>query len=154
MADEILIDAGLFIGALLKDDPRHEEALTVVQAARSGHLSGFTTVGILSEVYAALTWEGAKPPQESEIAAQAVLAILSKPSQIRVLAEIPSVLPLMLDLAKELKLHARRIHDARHAATALVHGVGRVVTYDQSDWARFANHGMTALTPAEVDLNP
>ncbi len=59
----------------------------------------------------------------------------------------------MLEIAKELKLHARRIHDARHAATALVQGVCRVATYDQGDWARFAAQGMHAMTPAELALH-
>jgi predicted nucleic acid-binding protein len=153
MADDILLDAGLFIGALLKNDPRHGEALPVVDAARSGRFPGVTTVGILSEVYAALTWEGAKPPQEPEMAAQAVLAIIAKPSQIRVLGETSDVLPRMLELAKELKLHARRIHDARHAATALVQGVGRVVTYDQGDWDKFTIYGMTVVMPVQLASN-
>ncbi len=154
MADDILLDAGLFIGALLKNDPRHEEALTVVEAARSGRFPGVTTVGILSEVYAALTWEGAKPQQEPDIAAQAVLAIITKPSQIRVIGETTDVVPRMLELAKMLKLHARRIHDARHAATALVRGVGCVATYDQGDWDRFVCHGLTVITPAKLAMNP
>jgi predicted nucleic acid-binding protein len=59
----ILFDAGLFIGALMKNDPRHIEARPLVEAARSGNLPVCTTVGILSEVYAALTWSGAQPPQ-------------------------------------------------------------------------------------------
>jgi len=52
---KILFDAGLFIGALLQDDPRHAEARPLVEAARKGEISVCTTTGILSEVYAALT---------------------------------------------------------------------------------------------------
>jgi predicted nucleic acid-binding protein len=154
MGGDILLDAGLFIGALLKNDPRHREALTVVDAARCGRFPGVTTIGILSEVYAALTWEGAKPQHEPAIAAQAILVIMTKPSRIRILGESYGVLPRMLELARDMKLHARRIHDARHAATALAHGVNRVVTYDQGDWDRFARHGMTVIIPRKLALNP
>ncbi|HEY9284769.1 MAG TPA: hypothetical protein VIP46_15035 [Pyrinomonadaceae bacterium] len=57
-----LFDAGVFIGALLVDDPRHAEARTLVEAARRGDLFACTTTGILSEVYAALRWRRAQPP--------------------------------------------------------------------------------------------
>jgi len=53
--DKILFDAGLFIGALLQEDPRHTEARPLVKAARKGEIPVCTTTGILSEVYAALT---------------------------------------------------------------------------------------------------
>ncbi len=58
----ILFDAGLFIGALLQGDLRHQEAHSIVETARQGKLAACTTTGILSEVYAALTWVNAKPP--------------------------------------------------------------------------------------------
>ena len=54
----ILFDAGMFIGALLGGDTRHAEARPFVECARKGTLDVCTTSGILSEVYAALTWIG------------------------------------------------------------------------------------------------
>jgi predicted nucleic acid-binding protein len=61
--DLILLDAGLFIAALLNGDSRHAEARPLVEAARTGDLASCTTMGILSEVYAALTWINAQPQQ-------------------------------------------------------------------------------------------
>lgn len=58
----VFLDAGLLIGALKSEDPRHFEAFSIVESARKGDLKACTSVGILSEVYAALTWIGAKPP--------------------------------------------------------------------------------------------
>lgn len=49
--DLTLFDAGIFIGALLKDDPRPTEARPLVEAARRGAMQVCTTPGILSEVY-------------------------------------------------------------------------------------------------------
>ena len=69
---EVLFDTGLFIGALLKADPRHAEARVLVEAARRGAIRACTTASILSEVYGALTWRARglvtiqeKPPKLS-----------------------------------------------------------------------------------------
>jgi predicted nucleic acid-binding protein len=102
----ILFDAGIFIGGLLQGDPRHVEARRLVEAARQGDLLVCTTVGILSEVYAAL------------ITAH--------------------------------RLTARRTHDARHAAMALIAGVTQVYTYDVADWRIFQTDGMRVVGPPSV----
>jgi len=80
-----LFDAGLFIGALLADDPRHGEARPLVEAARQGEFRVCTTAGILSEVYGAFTGEGAEPPQDPAVAAEAVRRLIEPPSAIRVI---------------------------------------------------------------------
>jgi predicted nucleic acid-binding protein len=59
--ERALLDAGVFIGALLQGDPRHQEARSLVEQARRGMISACTTPGILSEVYGALTWEKTLP---------------------------------------------------------------------------------------------
>ena len=40
----VLLDAAVFIGALLSGDPRHAEARPLVEAARRGNISACTTV--------------------------------------------------------------------------------------------------------------
>jgi len=71
-SESVLIDAGVFIGALLTGDPRHAEARPLVEQARQGTLSACTTTSILSEVYGALTWEQAVPRHAPTEAAEAV----------------------------------------------------------------------------------
>lgn len=150
MEDEVFLDAGLFIGALLRSDPRHAEARDVVNKARSGQISTVTTAGILCEVYAALTWEKSQPRHAPAVASEAVLAIVQSPSQIRLLPETFGILLGMLDLAKKHNLKARRIHDARHAATALFHGVCYVMTYDVGDWRVFETDGLKIIGPDSI----
>jgi predicted nucleic acid-binding protein len=148
-AERVFLDAGLFIGALLRDDPRHAEARGIVEAARHGKLAACTSVGVLAEVYAALTWVGAQPPHPPEVAASAVRLLAAAPSRLLLETGLAAGLR-MLDLAERYRLTARRIHDARHAATALLAGVRRVYTYDPDDWRVFAPDGIVIAGPPSV----
>src|ERR671917_1507077 len=138
----VLFDAGVFIGALLTGDPRHAEARPLVEAARRGHMPACTTTGILSEVYAALTWQQAQPPHDPEQAAEAVRLLVEPPSMIRILPDGPDVVLRMLELAAKHQLRARLVHDARHAAAALESGITSVFTYDAEDWESFEDDGL------------
>jgi predicted nucleic acid-binding protein len=146
-SERILMDAGVFIGALLKGDPRHAEALPLVEAARQGILQACTTTGILSEVYGALTWEKAEPRHDPMRAAEAVRLLVEPPSALVVLPAGLEVGLRMLELAARHRLRGRRIHDARHAAAALVAGVTAVHTYDANDWDDFAPDGLRIVGP-------
>lgn len=150
MENDVFIDAGLFIGALLMDDPRHAEAREIVEMARHGQLHAATTAGILCEVYAALTWERAQPQHSPDVAASTVMSIVQAPSQIKILPETSEILPKMMELARKHKLKARGIHDARHASTALVHNIQSVITYDTKDWKRFNSDGIHAIEPRSI----
>jgi predicted nucleic acid-binding protein len=146
----VLLDAGLFIGALLKGDTRHQEARTIVDAARRGELLTCTTTSILSEVYAALTWEMAQPRHEPAEAANAVRLLVEPPSAIQVLEDGFEACLKMMEISEKYKLTARRIHDARHAATALINDVTTVYTYDVSDWIAFKPEGHVITGPPSV----
>ncbi len=150
LSEYILFDAGVFIGALLQGDTRHAEARPFVEAARMGALRVCTTSGIISEVYAALTWIGAKPPHSPEEAAQAVRLLIEPPSVLYVLPDSREASLRMLELAEKHHLTARRVHDARHAAMALVAGVQRVYTYDVAVWRVFIPEGLTIAGPNSV----
>lgn len=144
----VLSDAGILIEALLAGDGRHAEARPLVEAARRGDIPACTTTGILSEVYAALTWQQAEPPHDPERAAEAVRLLVEPPSMIRVLADGPEVALRMLELAASHGLRTRRVHDARHAAAAVAAGVKSVYTYDADDWQAFERDGLSIDGPA------
>lgn len=146
----VLFDAGVFIGALLKGDPRHREARSLVEQARRAELVACTTSGILSEVYGALTWEKTRPRHPPDQAASAVRLLVEPPSAIEVLEENIEVILRALDLAASHGLTARRVHDARHAAAALVAGVQDVFTYDVDDWRVFEVDGLKVIGPESV----
>jgi predicted nucleic acid-binding protein len=143
----VLFDAGVFIGALLTGDSRHAEARPLVEAARRGDVLACTTTSILSEVYAALTWQQAQPPHDPEQSGEAVRLLVEPPSMIRILSDDQEVAIRMLKLAASHQLRAGRIHDARHAAAAIVAGIKSVFTYDANDWESFEGDGLSIAGP-------
>jgi predicted nucleic acid-binding protein len=143
----VFIDAGIFIGALLKGDTRHSEARVLVEQARRGEYASCTTASVLSEVYGALTWEKAEPRHDPLEARRAVRLLVESPSAIVVLSENLPVILKALDLAAAHQLTARRVHDARHAAAALSAGVICVYTYDVDDWKVFETDGIRIIGP-------
>ena len=145
--DRKFLDAGMFIGAILLGDPRHAEAYPLVEAARRGDFDACTSVGILSEVYAALTWAGAVTLHTPADAARSVRELVEPPSAIEVLRDGLEVSLLHLRFGEMHNLTARRIHDARHAATALHNGVTYVYTYDHDDWRDFLADGIVIVGP-------
>lgn len=153
-ADAVFVDAGLFIGALLGDDPRHVEARPLVESVRRSEVSWCTSAGVLAEVYAALTWVGAQPAQPPDTAAEAVRLLVMEPSSIRVLDTGLAAALKMLDLAKRYALTGRRVHDARHAATAIEAGVHGVFTYDVDNWRAFEPEGIVLAGPPSVLATP
>ena len=148
--DRILLDAGVLIAALVKGDARHAEARLLVLQARYGEMSTCTTASILSELYAALTWEQTDPRRSPREAAQAVLSLIEGSSAITVLNEDSDVALRTMGLAAEYGLTARRIHDARHASAALVAGIRSVYTYDVRDWKVFESQGLRIVGPPSV----
>lgn len=107
--ESVLFDAGIFIGALLQGDLRHAEARPLVEQARQGTLRVYTTTGILSEVYGALTWEQAEPRHTPDEAADAVRLLVEPPSSLAVLADGVDVALQTLALAAKHQLTARRV---------------------------------------------
>lgn len=143
-------DAGLFIAGLLKGDPRHGEARPILAAARTGQTTACTTASVLSEAYAALTSEKAHPRHNPASAAEAIRVLIREPSRIQVLPTGADALLKTLKLAASHRLAGRRVHDARHAATALVAGIHSVYTYDVGDWQAFEADGLKIAGPASV----
>ncbi|MBM4030728.1 MAG: type II toxin-antitoxin system VapC family toxin [Planctomycetes bacterium] len=148
--ERVFFDAGLFIAALCERDERHEEARPLVEAARGGTLPACTTASVLSEVYAVLTWERTEWRLDPADAAGVVDLLIHPRSAIEVLACGHETARRAMRLAAAHGLTARRIHDARHAAAALLHGLQSVYTYDVADWGVFEADGLRIIGPPSV----
>jgi len=148
--ERVFFDAGLFVAALCEQDDRHEEARPLVEAARGGTISVCTTASVLSEVYAVLTWERTQSRLDPAEAARVVDLLIFPRSAIEVLSCGPETARKALELAATHGLTARRAHDARHAAAALLHGLQSVYTYDGADWRAFEANGPRIAGPNSV----
>jgi predicted nucleic acid-binding protein len=89
-------------------------------------------------------------PQPPEKVAEAIRTLVEEPSTIKVLQTDLGVLWPMLDLAVENQLTARRIHDARHAATAIAANVREIFTYDVTDWLAFSSANIKISGPPSI----
>lgn len=74
-------------------------------------------------MYVALTWVNAQPPHSPTEAANAVKLLVEPPSAIEILPDGFKASIKMLEISEKFNLTVRRVHDARHAATALINGV-------------------------------
>lgn len=148
--ERTFFDAGLFIAALCEADARHKEALPLVEAAREGAIAACTTASVLNEVYAVLTWEKTMPRLDPAEAARVVGLLIFSRSAIEVLDCGHETARKALELAAAHNLTARRVHDARHAAAAILHSVDSVYTYDTSDWRVFETDGLKITGPPSV----
>lgn len=145
--NKIFLDAGLIIGALVVEDPRHSESYPIIESARRGDIFACTSVGILSEVYAALTWSKAETPYSPAAASASIESLVAEPSKIEIINADRLAGLKTIELAAKHSLTARRTHDAKHAATAIVAGIGQVFTYDVDDWKVFESDGITISGP-------
>lgn len=145
--DKIFLDAGVIIGALSEGDTRHSESFPIIESAYKGEINAFTSVGVLSEVYGALTWVGGNPQHSPVAATTAIKRLLERPSNIKVVNADLSVGLKTLELATKHGLTARRTHDAKHAAAAIIAGIEKVFTYDVNDWTVFQSDGIVIAGP-------
>jgi predicted nucleic acid-binding protein len=65
-----------------------------------------------------------------------------------VLDETPALLPEWERLVSHFGVTGKNAHDARLVAAMTVHGVGRILTFNDADFRRFT--GITVITPDEV----
>ena len=146
----IFFDTSLPITALCERDARYAEAAPLVEAAREGSLDACIDASVLSEVYGALTWERTLDRVRPAEALRSIRLPLEPPAAIRILDSGFAAALKALELAAAHGLTARRVHDARHAAVALLNGIRSVHTYDASDWQAFESDGLTIAGPPSV----
>jgi len=64
--------------------------------------------------------------------------------------DVPGIATEWLRLVVSLGIKGVQVHDANHAAAAIVHGATHVLTLDQKDFVRYAPYGLTSLAPTDI----
>ena len=66
------------------------------------------------------------------------------------LPDLPPVYAKWRELVMDYGVSGVQVHDARLVATMIVHGVTHILTFNTSDFVRYAPQGIVAVDPATV----
>lgn len=66
------------------------------------------------------------------------------------LPDSADVYPVWRRLVVDYEVLGTKVHDARLVAAMIFHGVKHILTFNTSDFTRYASEGISAVNPAEV----
>lgn len=143
-AERLFLDTNVLVHANAGNSPWHQLALTAVESRRRAGVELWISRQVLREYLAVVTrpqlW--ATPLTPPVAAARARFFEQS----FRVAEDGPDVTSQLLRLIDEVGSAGKQVHDANIVATMLAHGLDRLLTFNTSDFARFA-HLVTAEAP-------
>ncbi|MFC2171797.1 type II toxin-antitoxin system VapC family toxin [Acidobacteriota bacterium] len=142
----ILIDTNVIVYSLDADDHRNGICSERLEECRIGKMEGGVTGGILAELAASLTWTGRTNPLSARQCRTVIENLME--SNLLLFEESRNSLKLFLSLVSSHRLSGQQVHDAHHAAVALVSGCDEVLTFDQIHWQRFQKDGLRNIVPA------
>lgn len=85
-------------------------------------------------------------------AAQTKVVVEETLRDFRLLEDMPTIFPVWFALVSDNAITGAACHDANHAASAKVHGVDVILTFDLSDFNRFKQAGFILAHPSAVVL--
>ncbi len=146
---QILCDTNILIRIAKPDDPNHQ---SVIDSTVKIHGEGTTLVVVpqcLYEFYVVAT----RPVQNNGLGkspADACQTIDTFLTFFRLLRDERSIFDEWQNLVKSHAVSGKNAHDARIAAAAIRHGVGKLLTLNPTDFKRFAE--FQTVTPADILL--
>jgi predicted nucleic acid-binding protein len=117
----VYVDANVIVYAALHDPDRGNACAKFLHTVQTGKTKAWTSVLTLAETHHALK------KRAGEAAAQDVVrGVLSLPITL-----IPVELAAVLEGLHQCAKHNLQVFDAIHAASARIHGIETIVTYDK-----------------------
>jgi predicted nucleic acid-binding protein len=143
-----LLDTSILIRLARKNDPQRHEALVALRLLRSRNESLYYTSQILAEF-----WNVCTRPTSAR--GGLGLSIQETDRKARLVEKHFNFLPDSAATHGEWRrlivahsVEGVQVYDARIAASARVHGISHVLTFNTGDFKRFS--GITALAPNQV----
>jgi predicted nucleic acid-binding protein len=140
VADRALIDTNVLLSATDQGRAEHARAIAVLDQWPAAGTVLYASGQILREYLSVST----RPEAQNGLGmtqADAVTNARALRGRLRVLDENDKVLDRLLDLLDgDAQCGGKQVHDANLVATALVHGIGAVVTLNVEDFIRFEEH--------------
>ena len=137
-ADPVFVDTNILIYAKQALSPFHAAAKTkLYDLDQAGHPLWLSRQ-VLREYLVAMSRPGA-------LSAPVPLAMLaadvqSFQSQFAIADDMAVVTKELLDLLTKVPFAGKQVHDANIAATMLAYGIGKLLTHNVADFARFAGY--------------
>lgn len=140
----VLVDTNVLLRRAQPDHPSYAVAFASIERILSREEPAFFTPQVIAEF-----WNVATRPVDRNGLGFSVAMTLSKVEAIeRMLAllhDTSAIYPEWKRLVLEHKVLGSKVHDTRLVAAMNVHGVGRILTFNTSDFARFS---VEAVPPA------
>jgi predicted nucleic acid-binding protein len=139
-----LVDTNVLLRLADANSPEHAVAEAAIEQLIARGETLYITMQVLIEFWAVAT----RPEPANGLgwpAAATAEAIRSLRGQFPMLNETPDLLDRWLELVDQFQVLGKHTHDARLAALLLVNGVGRLLTFNTSDFP--SAWGLEAVSP-------
>ena len=133
LSGRCLIDTNVLLYATLRDDPRHEAAMSVIEQARAGAFDMCVSVQNLAEMYPNLTGRKRRPPDSPQLARRKIESI----ARLRFVQLIPvddSVILKTLELCEDYGVRRQDYFDMQIVAAMLINNVPTLATENATDF--------------------
>ncbi len=133
----MFIDTNVLVNSRVREAPGHQLARSSLERALQGpeplRISRQVVREYLSVVTRPQTWPIAITREE------ALLDVSRLLSGFEILEDGPRVTDSLITICREISVGGRQIHDANIVATMLAHGERRLLTFNTSDFRRYAD---------------
>jgi predicted nucleic acid-binding protein len=144
-----LVDTNILLRVLHRTDPRHAIVRNAARTLRTNSHALQTTSQNFTEF-----WNASTRPMNSNgfgltpMETDRLLRIAER--LFPLLPDSPAIYPEWRRLVVEYSVSGVQVYDTRLAASMLVHHVTHILTFNTSDFARYAPEGIVAVDPATV----
>jgi predicted nucleic acid-binding protein len=136
-ADPVFVDTNILVNASVVSAPFHQNASQALKGLRQSGVELWISRQILREYLATLSRPQSftAPLTASTLSAD----LIYFQAQFRIAEDGPTVTASLLQLINHTPVGGRQIHDANIVATMTVHSLQNLLTYNVSDFKRFAS---------------
>ena len=143
----VLVDTNILIAITSRRSPGYPDVEAAVKILRQQN-----TQLVISSQNAIEYWAVCTRPAEHNGFGLSIERAQNELSYIErnysVIKDLPAVYEAWRGLVSSHEISGRQVHDARLIAVMLVYGIDRILTLNGADFRRFADIGISVLTPA------
>lgn len=136
VVEPVFIDTNALVYSSELRAPLHQEARRAIESIHRGGATLWISRQILREYLAVLTrpqtWGNPQP------IARLVAEVQRYEARFRIAEDGASVTVALLALLQQFPSGGKQVHDANIVATMQAHGIRRLLTHNEADFARFA----------------